>query len=426
MKRFYFFLAIAVICTQFIVAQSIRQDIKSNPLLSAGTYLAYPDRNNETYTPAPDGYVPFHIEHYGRHGSRWLTSKKQYLQPIEALQKAEKYGFLTEKGKDALNRLSIIYNKATNRFGELSALGAEQHRGIARRMYRNFPEVFADSATIDARSTVVIRCILSMENECQELIALNPQLKVFHDASQADMYYMNYYDDSIKVTHNQARALYKEITANSIDSHLFMNRLISNNDFITDSIDATATMEHIFDVASNMQSHNFDFDLYDIFSDDEIYALWERWNKFWYLGYGNSPQLEGKCPFIQSNLLNNIIECADRAISSGEHGANLRFGHEVCVLPLAVLMELNDCNRQVDNLDNLANEWRAHEIFPMACNIQMIFYRSEQNNDILVKVLLNERETTLPIAPAKTKTDTKSPLYSWQALRSYYLKKLNR
>ena len=412
-----FSLLIILLSVQIICAQSIRDEIKKNPRLSAGTYLAYPDRSNVKYTPAPAGYVPFHIEHYGRHGSRWLTSAKQYSQPIEALQKADKYGYLTAKGKDALQRLTLIKEASTKRLGELSALGAEQHRGIARRMFANFPEVFADNAHVDARSTVVIRCILSMENELQELKALNPKLNVFHDASNADMYYMNYYDDSIKVAHDKARSLYNEITANSVNSKRIMTKLINNYDFITDSIDADKTVELLFDVTSNMQSHNFDFDLYDLFTEEETYALWERWNKFWYLGYGNSPQLEGKLPFIQRNLLNNIIDSADKAIKAGNNGANMRFGHEVCVLPLAVLMELNDCNRQVENLDNLANEWRAQDIFPMACNIQMIFYRNKKN-DILVKVLLNEEEATLPI-----KSDT-APYYDWNTLRTYYHNKL--
>ena len=176
-------------------------------------------------------------------------------------------------------------------------------------------------------------------------------------------------------------------------------------------------MEHIFDIASNMQSHDFDFDFYDVFSSDELFALWERWNKFWYLGYGNSAKYGNIHPYIQRNLFQNIITSADNAIISGKNGANLRFGHEICVLPLAVLMELDDCNKQVSDLNVLTNEWHAHDIFPMASNIQMIFYRNE-NNHILVKVLLNEKETRLPISSSTP------PYYDWYTLRSYYLTKL--
>ena len=67
--------------------------------------------------------------------------------------------------------------EAYNRWGELTPLGAEQHKQIARRMYKRFPSVFKDSVWVDAKSTVVIRCILSMENELQELIRQNTRFK---------------------------------------------------------------------------------------------------------------------------------------------------------------------------------------------------------------------------------------------------------
>ena len=58
----------------------------------------------------------------------------------------------------------------------------------------------------------------------------------------------------------------------------------------------------------------------------------------------------------------------------------------------------------------------------MACNIQLIFYRPKKGNgDILVKALLNERETTLPV-PA-----TETPFYyKWNDVRAYWKEKLKR
>jgi hypothetical protein len=56
----------------------------------------------------------------------------------------------------------------------------------------------------------------------------------------------------------------------------------------------------------------------------------------------------------------------------------------------------------------------------MGCNIQLIFYRPKKGKtgDILVKALLNERETYLPI-----KTN-QWPYYNWQELRTYYKNKI--
>ena len=401
-----------------LCAQSIEKDIKRNPNLSAHTYLAYPNRDNITYTEAPKGYIPFHIEHYGRHGSRWLTSAKQYSQPVEALEKAEKYNLLTPIGKDALRRLKTLQQASHNREGELTPLGAKQHHDIARRMTRNFPQVFADSAIVDARATIVIRCILSMTNACNELNAFNPHIAITTDASNAEMYYMNFYDDFYKEQHDSARAYFQRLTGNDVKHDKFIGRLISDKRFATDSIDGRATMEHIFDLASNMQSHDFDFNLYDIFTQDEIFALWNRWNKFWYLGYGNSAEYGYVHPYIQRNLLNNIIESADKAILSERNGASLRFGHEICVLPLAVLMKLGDCNKRASSLKNLHKEWIAQNIFPMASNIQIVFYRHHTTGHILVKALLNEEEVSLPANASQ------HPYYEWDELKNYYIQKL--
>lgn len=122
-------------------------------------------------------------------------------------------------------------------------------------------------------------------------------------------------------------------------------------------------------------------------------------------------------PFTQRNLLRNIIQTADTVTQTQ---ATMRFGHEVCVLPLACLLELDSCAVQVNDLDQLDAHWRNYRIFPMGCNIQLIFYRPAKGakGDILVKALLNEREVSLPV-----KTD-RHPYYRWADLRQYYLDKL--
>ena len=83
-------------------------------------------------------------------------------------------------------------------------------------------------------------------------------------------------------------------------------------------------------------------------------------------------------------------------------------------------MELDSCGVVVENLEELDQHWQNYKIFPMACNIQLIFYRPQKGNgDILVKALLNEREATLPVA-----TNT-PPYYRWQDVREYWSQKLN-
>ena len=56
------------------VAQTAREEIKANKYLAGSNYLDY-DRQLPTkqLTPAPKGYKPFYLSHYGRHGSKIAT-----------------------------------------------------------------------------------------------------------------------------------------------------------------------------------------------------------------------------------------------------------------------------------------------------------------------------------------------------------------
>ena len=64
--------------------------------------------------------------------------------------------------------------------------------------------------------------------------------------------------------------------------------------------------------------------------------------------------------------------------------------------------------------------WINFEVFPMAANIQFVFYRKNKHDrDIIFKVLLNENEATLPLP-----TDM-APYYRWSDFRDKYLKKLD-
>ena len=52
----------------------------------------------------------------------------------------------------------------------------------------------------------------------------------------------------------------------------------------------------------------------------------------------------------------------------------------------------------------------------MAGNVQMIFFRNKKNHDdILVKFMLNERETSIPL-----ETDS-YPFYKWSDVRAYFM-----
>ena len=403
-------------------AQTAREEIKANKFLSASNYLDYDNYPaTKPLTPAPKGYEPYLMNHYGRHGSRWLINEHQYTGILNTLRKASEQGKLTTAGEDVMRQVDIIYQSSIKRLGDLTTVGERQHHGIGKRMVQNFPEIFKkEGLPVDARSTVVIRCILSMVAECEEIAAANPTAQFHNDVSQSLQYYLNqprsqFLDSVRKSTRSIRHELENKLLKESHPERL-MGVLFNDAQWAADSVKAANFVASLFDIAANMQSHDLGLDLYSYFTDEEIYAQWRVRNMGWYIDYGASPLGGGAQPFCQANLLKDIIQVAD---TTKQTCAVLRFGHEVCVMPLACLLELDNCGYVTDDLENLDQVWRNYKIYPMACNVQLVFYRPVSGKgDILVKALLNEREATLPV---KTR---QFPYYKWKDLRQYYLKRL--
>ena len=413
--------------TLTITAQTAREEIKANPWLAGSNYLDY-DRQlpDFSYTKAPKGYVPFYFTHYGRHGSRWLIGKDDYERVLRPLRKANEQGKLTAEGRKALQLLET-FNKTTNkRLGDLTTVGERQHHGIGKRIVQHFPEIFlTKNLAIDARSTVVTRCILSMVAECEELMAANPTARIHNDVSESLQYYLNQgHEGKVKEAnrHIDWRKL-NEFSDSKTHPERLMKVLFNDQQWAADSIHRHTLMRQLFEMVINMQSHdNAPIDLINIFTPEERYDQWRINNVGWYVRYANSPMTDNNMPFSQYNLLTNIIQTADTCVALGKPQATMRFGHEVCVMPLACLMELGDCNASIENIDELDLHWQNYKIFPMGCNIQLIFYKPKKGTgDILVKALLNEREMTLPVQPTATPY-----YYKWTDVRQYWTNKLNQ
>lgn len=423
MKR-NFIIAASLLFALCVSAQQARKDFERDKNLSASSYVAYPGPQ-KALTPAPKGYHPFYISHYGRHGSRYLIGAQAYNLPYMILMRADSLGKLTPKGKEVLRKVKLIRDEAYHRDGELTQRGAEQHRAIAKRMYERFPEVFAGKTHVDAKSTIIIRCILSMENALQQLLIANPQLQITHDASHHDMYYMNQTDTVLRAKRSnpQARKALEAFSKKHDNYERVMQTLFNDDDYWHKRIDASQLNRLLYKLASDVQSTELrhKLSLYDLFTQGELYDNWLKDNAYWYIGYGPSPLTGGIQPYSQRNLLRRIITEADSCMALPHPGATLRYGHDTMVMPLTCLLDLNGYGRQITDLEQLDDaDWCDYKIVPMASNLQFVFYRkSPTDQDVIFKVLLCEDEATLPI-----KTDI-APYYHWRDFKDYFLKKLD-
>ena len=168
-------------------AQTSRREMFKDINRAGANYYPYPGPSQQVLTPAPAGYKPFYISHYGRHGSRYMEENDAYVLAIGKLDTAAQLGILTPKGQDVLEKLKKGYDNAWNRDGDLTRLGDRQHEEIAQRMYDRFPELLSQPMKVDARSSTSGRCMISMFNFCWELQGKNPDLEITMAASEHDM-----------------------------------------------------------------------------------------------------------------------------------------------------------------------------------------------------------------------------------------------
>lgn len=400
-----------------------RKEIHDNIRLTGSNYVAYVDPT-ENLTKAPKGYEPYYLTSYARHGSRWLTGDSQYTDVINPLQKAHDLGKLTDKGEQLLADLKTFHATTYKRIGELTSVGEKQHHRIGKRLTEHFPEIFgAKNCQVDARSTVVIRCILSMEAECEELTRFNKNLKIHNDVSDSFQRYLAPgMDREVSEAINKRGNIVEKYREKWVHPERFCAQLIKDPAYVRDSVNQSRLMRRTFDVCCNMQSHEDGLDMWELFTEEECYDLWRINNIDWYTAYGASRLNDLKAPHRINGLLENFLQTADTIVNNASYrGATMRFGHEVFVLPLATQMELGNSGVTVEDLDTLDHVWANYRIFPMASNIQLIFYRPKKGKkgDILVKALLNEREVSMPAQPVQY------PYYRWEDLRKYYQKKLD-
>ena len=418
-------LSVFLALVSVVAGQTPRDDIRKNIRCSASNYMAYPGPTRHKLTPPPAGMKPFYISHYGRHGSRYHNQPRTYAQPWQTMARADSLGKLTPLGHDVTLRLGRICRDAENHWGELTALGAEQHRQIAARMYERFPEVFADSTDVDARSTMVIRCILSMEVALQRLVALNPTLRIHHNATHRDMHYLNQQDKRLFAikTDSTTQKFYNAFARKYNASDRLMRSLFNDTAYVRRHVDDRELSDQLFKVASNIQSTELsrEVTLYDLFTDEETYRYWRKDNAWWYVAFGACPVNGALQPYTQRNLLRRIISDADQHIAMAKPSVQLRYGHETVVMPLACLLDIDGYGLETDDLESLDKRgWANYRIFPMAANIQFVFYRSDdRKGEVLFKVLMNENEAHLPLKTSNW------PYYRWSDFKEHYLKKLD-
>lgn len=399
-----------------IWAQTSRTELLSHLELASGNYCNYPNPTGNVTLP-PDGYEPFYITHYGRHGARYMTGDDAYKYLVTKLDSAKEMGLLTTLGEDALRRLKTAQADAYLRDGDLTLLGARQHRAIAHRMCVNYPSLMTQHLTVKANSSTVRRCMLSMANFCMELKSMNPQLTVEINSSEHDMYYLTP-NDSIEIPHSEKDGeLYdrlSEFRHKMLNGRHQMALIFNDTVKAREFIDPTTMADHLWNVTSDMLClPELGLTFNDLFTEDELIDGFRTYNASWCLWEGLMPGAQPSYHAIFP-LLKNFLDEAVEMVDSGKSGVRLRFGHDSVLLPFTYILGMREAIHATDDMENLHHSFAIYRLIPMAGNVQWVFYRKPGNDDVLVKFMLNENETSIPIP-----TDI-YPFYHWKNVVNYY------
>lgn len=404
----------------------VKDLIRQAPSYASCNYYIYPDSITTPLTPSPEGKKPFYISHYGRHGSRYISSRSGYDIPYVMMQQADSLNELTEEGQKVLHEMNIIMQNTENRWGELTGFGKKQMQQIGQRMAERFPEVLCPGARVTGVSTTVPRCIESMGACLMQMLQVCPQLQITMKSSERYQWYMNHQDKKLRRGYMtpEAKKAYDAYIAHRMGNTRLMELIFKNPDIVKEVVDEDQFSYYLMKMGLFQLNINYNQSTYlmTLFDTDDLYLMWQIDNAIWYIQHGACKLNGGSQPYSQRYLLRQMIADADSCIRLDHPGAQLRFGHETVVLPLVCLIGVNGFDLETDNLDELEEKgWWCSSVFPMASNLQFIFYRSHPKDpDVLFKVLLNEEEATLPLQPVS------GPYYRWTDFRQYCLDKLSK
>ena len=391
---------------------------QSNEQLGS-SYFAYPPP--PALTPAPTGYVPVFLSHYGRHGSRWLTEDRRYEEVLKEFDEHE----LTEAGKALRKRLDNVWEDAKGRSGELTTLGEKQHHDIAQRMASNFPTLFQHTQSVKAQSSTSRRCMMSMMAACEGIKELMPTIRIQRSAYERDMTVINQESEELKgfkkgdFWTQTEDSIYKAYChPERLMAHIFVNP-----EQIEDPIQL---FDGLYWIASNMQDAMLS-NMYDIFEHQELEAYWKAINYRMYVTNGPATLNDGTTSRSSHNLLKSIIDEAVEFLQNtnktNDNSIHLRFGHDSALLRLLTLMRVEECKQVQGNdtdADRVATYWHDYELVPMAANLQLVFYQGKAKQDIILRLLLNERDAHLPLKAIN------GCFYRWEEVKKLWIQQMEQ
>ena len=371
-------------------------------------------------TPAPKGYKAFYISHYGRHGSRSDWGGNQYRLVRDLLTKADGQHLLTPAGDSLMHEAALIFQLHDGMDGRLTPRGVREHAQLAERMYNRYPEVFKNGPKhIRAVSSTTPRCIVSMNGFTGRMMSLQPDLDFDLDTGEKFYAYIARGENSTLIARtNKALADYRKTI--DWDNETVLKTLFTDPEAARKLIpDVWEFQNAIYDVCRVTDPFDIPDNLYRYLPFENVVHFHELNFLSAYLNQCDS-KLNGEIRIPRSKeLVDTLISQADAVISGKvQKAADLCFGHDWPYLGLVCYLGLEGVSERY-TMEEAKDNWLPSWFCPFAANLQMIFYRSKKSDEVLVKFLMNERETKLPALQA-----VQGPYYRWNDVKAWCEKRI--
>ena len=432
MRRFTT-LILALLVSLAALAQTpkeVLEAIRKYPNLAFPVASTYPGVPFGEIEKAPEGFEPFYFSLVGRHGSRYEQNDKPMRIAMDFMRKADSLNILTPDGKLLYKKIVEIFNAQQGHDGELAPLGFEQWSAIGERAYNNFKRVF-DSGSIEAKSSISLRCVFSMATFNDALKGKNPNIKIAQHARQSELWIIRPLANDPNAS-EEAKSIAREHRNKgswneaikemdrSYDASSFLSKITTDSKRFIKECGAKypfRALRYSFRVllfAENFGHGDREL-LTRLFTPEEMYGVYVYMTAKWVnhtMGRGDE-YVEMKQSHMKP-MVDDIINKAQAAIDGkNPDAANLRFTHDSYVGPLLSVMGYEGCVPQWnEDIEKAATSFNHGVMVPMAANLQIVLYRNKQGK-VLVRSLINERDAYLPI---KCKT---APFYPWSDFCKY-------
>lgn len=421
-KNLLIYVCLFLVAALSVEAQDYREAILKNPARAASNLYQYVYEETPS-AAAPKGYKPFYINHYGRHGSRYMSSSVESDAVREVFRYAEANGLLTEAGTLFWKDLKAVLEEQDGAVGMLTSKGAQELYGIGSRMGRNFRQVFKGD-----RSRNSVRCISSTSPRC--LISMTKftdglKEKVrglnYHYITGTDHYaYLAYHpepEEGLIVSGDKEM----DFRRKESDPEMLFSHFFTQTGWLKEFVggDVHWFERRFYQLACVGQLTDYGKCLLEYFPQEALIRNWEARNARFYVAYANSKELPLYATQVATPLLNEMIGRIDAALKDDSNlVADLCFGHDVTLMPLISHIGIRGMHEKL-SFEEVNGRWDSAEFIGMGSNIQFIFYRN-RHNDILVKILYNEKETVIPALKTFC-----GPYYRWSDLRDYLVQSIS-